>query len=168
MEPGGFRDAVRAQRFLLPELLVAAAILAAGFAGILPFSATPFLVIVGVVSLWLRGQGPRAVGLAFRSDWVRTVSVGIGAGIVYQGFSLYIAEPAIARLTGKLPDVSLFAPLAGNRKSTRLNSSHLVISYAVFCLKKKKKVLHTHFAIPVQHCKPLLLRNVSMVSRRHV
>src|SRR2546426_2928613 len=29
-----------------------------------------------------------------------------------------------------------------DRKSTRLNSSHLVISYAVFCLKKKKKT-HT-------------------------
>src|SRR3989454_10017518 len=29
--------------------------------------------------------------------------------------------------------------LEGDRKSTRLNSSHLVISYAVFCLKKKKK-----------------------------
>src|SRR5256885_9652199 len=27
----------------------------------------------------------------------------------------------------------------GDRKSTRLNSSHLVISYAVFCLKKKRK-----------------------------
>src|SRR2546426_6319134 len=27
-----------------------------------------------------------------------------------------------------------------DRKSTRLNSSHLVISYAVFCLKKKKKM----------------------------
>src|SRR5256885_13274923 len=35
-----------------------------------------------------------------------------------------------------------FAPLTladKDRKSTRLNSSHLVISYAVFCLKKKKK-----------------------------
>src|SRR5256885_11130878 len=30
-------------------------------------------------------------------------------------------------------------PRARDRKSTRLNSSHLVISYAVFCLKKKKK-----------------------------
>src|SRR5256885_10799700 len=28
----------------------------------------------------------------------------------------------------------------GDRKSTRLNSSHLVISYAVFCLKKKKLI----------------------------
>src|SRR2546426_10754133 len=30
-----------------------------------------------------------------------------------------------------------------DRKSTRLNSSHLVISYAVFCLKKKKNQQHT-------------------------
>src|ERR1022692_4446184 len=30
-------------------------------------------------------------------------------------------------------------PFCLDRKSTRLNSSHLVISYAVFCLKKKKK-----------------------------
>src|SRR2546426_3721942 len=30
-------------------------------------------------------------------------------------------------------------PRCVDRKSTRLNSSHLVISYAVFCLKKKKK-----------------------------
>src|SRR6266700_7202262 len=28
----------------------------------------------------------------------------------------------------------------GDRKSTRLNSSHVKISYAVFCLKKKKKI----------------------------
>src|SRR5256885_3511132 len=30
----------------------------------------------------------------------------------------------------------------GDRKSTRLNSSHLVISYAVFCLKKKQQFNH--------------------------
>src|SRR5256885_7615324 len=38
-----------------------------------------------------------------------------------------------------------------DRKSTRLNSSHLVISYAVFCLKKKKKhhsKLHTSCSAP--------------------
>src|SRR5256885_5062096 len=36
------------------------------------------------------------------------------------------------------------ASVAGDRKSTRLNSSHLVISYAVFCLKKKKKGQYGH------------------------
>src|SRR2546426_343551 len=34
-------------------------------------------------------------------------------------------------------------PARRDRKSTRLNSSHLVISYAVFCLKKKKKQQRT-------------------------
>src|SRR6266850_2915309 len=33
-----------------------------------------------------------------------------------------------------------------DRKSTRLNSSHLVISYAVFCLKKKKKKFYSIFS----------------------
>src|SRR2546426_12595240 len=37
-----------------------------------------------------------------------------------------------------------FGELDVDRKSTRLNSSHLVISYAVFCLKKKKKVRSHH------------------------
>src|SRR3989454_7968454 len=37
-----------------------------------------------------------------------------------------------------LPPVRHDGPAATDRKSTRLNSSHLVISYAVFCLKKKK------------------------------
>src|SRR5438067_13788836 len=31
-----------------------------------------------------------------------------------------------------------------DRKSTRLNSSHVSISYAVFCLKKKKNPIHIH------------------------
>src|SRR5256885_7921816 len=41
-----------------------------------------------------------------------------------------------------LPKLLAFA----DRKSTRLNSSHLVISYAVFCLKKKTTInLQTHY-----------------------
>src|SRR5256885_10264212 len=41
----------------------------------------------------------------------------------------------------------------GDRKSTRLNSSHLVISYAVFCLKKKNHGdPHPHADTVYQHC----------------
>src|SRR5947199_5441225 len=39
----------------------------------------------------------------------------------------------------KDPELHQHRQQAGDRKSTRLNSSHLGISYAVFCLKKKKK-----------------------------
>src|SRR3989454_4313676 len=37
------------------------------------------------------------------------------------------------------PALTMSVMARRDRKSTRLNSSHLVISYAVFCLKKKKK-----------------------------
>src|SRR5437868_12904437 len=38
-----------------------------------------------------------------------------------------------------------------DRKSTRLNSSHVSISYAVFCLKKKKQSNRTNSYIPICH-----------------
>src|SRR5947208_4423572 len=41
-------------------------------------------------------------------------------------------------------DVGAEARLAGDRKSTRLNSSHQIISYAVFCLKKKTQHKQKH------------------------
>src|SRR5438034_4890670 len=43
-----------------------------------------------------------------------------------------------ARMLARLYD-ALHEPATRDRKSTRLNSSHTVISYAVFCLKKKRK-----------------------------
>src|SRR5688500_19220801 len=63
--------------------------------------------------------------------------------------TLFRSRPALAmRLTALLPPpptptTLIRAPVrpsdqSRDRKSTRLNSSHLVISYAVFCLKKKK------------------------------
>src|SRR5258708_24981402 len=38
-------------------------------------------------------------------------------------------------------------PSTGDRKSTRLNSSHQIISYAVFCLKKKSKQTNTVYIL---------------------
>src|SRR3712207_8273976 len=42
-----------------------------------------------------------------------------------------------------LKDLSVFS--RQDRKSTRLNSSHANISYAVFCLKKKNKIVNSNF-----------------------
>src|SRR2546429_1863092 len=57
--------------------------------------------------------------------------------------------PAAASEPGRGPAV---ASLAGDRKSTRLNSSHGYISYAVFCLKKKKCYF---MELPPVHARPL-------------
>src|SRR5258708_11653394 len=40
----------------------------------------------------------------------------------------------------------------GDRKSTRLNSSHQIISYAVFCLKKKKETLIVNCRLNYSTC----------------
>src|SRR5690348_18221788 len=52
------------------------------------------------------------------------------------------ARVRAARLCGRAgPDRLPGLPAQEDRKSTRLNSSHPSISYAVFCLKKKKKLI---------------------------
>src|SRR5207248_6380150 len=59
------------------------------------------------------------------------------------------ARPHHRRLHHRDAVVALAVPdQRGDRKSTRLNSSHRTISYAVFCLKKKKKLLLT---VSVRH-----------------
>src|SRR5437899_8474111 len=63
----------------------------------------------------------------FRSP-VRVLPGGRGVYLDFADAIARLGEPAIREKYGNL-----------DRKSTRLNSSHLGISYAVFCLKKKKK-----------------------------
>src|SRR5690625_6850067 len=56
--------------------------------------------------------------------------------------------PELFNLIDGLPEESDPIPAPEDRKSTRLNSSHVAISYAVFCLKKKtNKHLKRHFYI---------------------
>src|SRR5256885_16599286 len=57
----------------------------------------------------------------FRSQGLRSTAAALAALLQHEHASLSLAQRC------------------RDRKSTRLNSSHLVISYAVFCLKKKKK-----------------------------
>src|SRR5205807_10515982 len=58
---------------------------------------------------------------------------------IHETFRLqYLKDVVFARVFDD-PTSSILSSLILDRKSTRLNSSHLVISYAVFCLKKKKK-----------------------------
>src|SRR5690242_21466040 len=67
------------------------------------------------------------------------------------GSPLYLCVSALVPY--KRVDLAVRAFAApGDRKSTRLNSSHMSISYAVFCLKKKKKKkynnIHSQIHVP--------------------
>src|SRR5687768_17993506 len=55
----------------------------------------------------------------------------------------FFALPEVLSWMQALPRMEADILDAGDRKSTRLNSSHGYISYAVFCLKKKKKESYT-------------------------
>ena len=64
-------------------------------------------------------------------DSYREGSFGLGAGKMRTIFVIVLPSAVPGILAGVI--------LSIDRKSTRLNSSHSMISYAVFCLKKKKK-----------------------------
>src|SRR3712207_7226073 len=71
----------------------------------------------------------------FRSG-VRQLVHGRAAGRVARGEEARVLAAEAQVVRGEKPAV----PEPEDRKSTRLNSSHANISYAVFCLKKKKKM----------------------------
>src|SRR5438309_5051847 len=70
--------------------------------------------------------------------------VGAGAKAGTSARDVAAQSDVLITMRPNSPDVELVALgrdgiIEGDRKSTRLNSSHSSISYAVFCLKKKKK-----------------------------
>src|SRR2546426_8010434 len=73
------------------------------------------------------------------------LQVALDAGQVEESLERHAVErrarpgPSLQVADDQFVDQVLVERQIGDRKSTRLNSSHLVISYAVFCLKKKKK-----------------------------
>src|SRR2546426_3506308 len=91
------------------------------------------------------------LGIAYRSGVAVSYSPCLVRLLVrcgplpHQTVSLVLASavPERARLSREIQseacDGAQTETAEADRKSTRLNSSHLVISYAVFCLKKKKK-----------------------------
>src|SRR2546422_11418066 len=73
----------------------------------------------------------------------RSIAAGAAFGLLLVAFALsklYLLSVGLLALTGGTMIVNnALANTTIDRKSTRLNSSHGYISYAVFCLKKKNK-----------------------------
>src|SRR2546426_7652416 len=80
--------------------------------------------VAGLIAAWLAASLMKDGGYGLVWDIVLALP---GSALAYW----------IVQTLGTSPDGGMVAPIV-DRKSTRLNSSHLVISYAVFCLKKKK------------------------------
>ena len=97
------------------ELLAAVAlVLGANVFDVVPVSGTPWLVLLGWLSLRMRGLGWRSVGLRRPTNWLLTIAVALVAGAALQVISEFVTEPLIERLTGESADLSDFRSLVGN------------------------------------------------------
>jgi membrane protease YdiL (CAAX protease family) len=98
------------------EFAIVALIFVADAKHIVPISKTPFLLLLGWISLRVRGLRWRDVGLARNRSWPRTLVLGLGTGLLMEAFELFVSQPLLARLTGKQPDFSDLQSIHGNIK----------------------------------------------------
>jgi uncharacterized protein len=95
------------QRWLIwVEVLVVAALFYGDYKHVVPVSKTPFLLVLAWVSLRLRKRRWKDVGLRFSASWRKTLVVGVSAGIAMELLELFVTQPLLARLLGKMPDLS--------------------------------------------------------------
>lgn len=99
------------------ELLLAVLILVGhNIFDIVPVSETPFIFLLGWISLRLRGLGWSAVGLIKPVSWRRTILIAVLSAIGLQLLSTFVTEPLITLVTHLPTDLSQFKPLVGNLK----------------------------------------------------
>src|SRR5271165_4040830 len=88
------------------EFLIVVALFVADFKHHVYFSKTPFLFLLGWISLRWRGLGWRDVGLARPASWQRTIVIGVVCGVGMELLELFVTQPLLVKLTGKMPDLS--------------------------------------------------------------
>ena len=102
------------------ELVVVVLIFIADARHLIPVSKTPFLLLLGWISLRLRGLRWRQVGLTRYRTWKVTLAWGVAAGLLLEAFQLFVSQPLLVHWLGKKPDLELFRALTGNLKLTLL------------------------------------------------
>lgn len=112
---GGWRQR---KWLIFVELIIVASIFVADARKLIPLSKTPFLLVFGWISLWLRKIRWRDIGLSRYRSWGATLGFGVGAGLVLEAFQLFISQPLLVRVLRKQPDLELFRALHGNLKWT--------------------------------------------------
>jgi uncharacterized protein len=107
----------RGSRWLfIVEVAVVAAIFCLDWRHLLPLSKTPFLFALGWISLRLRGQGWKDVGLRPARPLGKFLFIGIAVGVGMEALELFATQPVLTSVLGKGPDLSLLNSLIGNVK----------------------------------------------------
>ena len=103
---------------VIAELVVVILIFVADARHLIPLSKTPFLLLLGWISLRARKIGWAQVGLSRYRNWKLTLCLGVAAGLLLEGFQLFVSQPLLVRWLHKQPDLETFRALNGNLKWT--------------------------------------------------
>ena len=110
-----WRRRLRTNRwFIVLEMALVACVFVADAYHRVYLSKTPYLIALGWISLTLRGQRWREVGLSIPANWRRLLWVGLLAGGAMELLEIFATQPLLVALTGKYPDLSALRELVGS------------------------------------------------------
>ncbi len=101
---------------LVVEILVVATVFHLDYIGLLPFSKTPFLFLLGWISIRWRGLKWKDVGLTVNQPLLKLLAIGLAAGVGMEALELFATQPLLTRLLNKGPDLHELQQLVGNTK----------------------------------------------------
>ena len=78
------------------------------------FSKTPYLLVLGWISLRIRGVSCKSIGFTRPTNWWRAIAFGVAAGIVMECLELFATQPLLMHLLHEPPDLSFLSGLRGS------------------------------------------------------
>jgi membrane protease YdiL (CAAX protease family) len=105
---------MRAKLLFAIELLVIATVFHLDYLGLLPVSKTPYLFLLGWISIRLRGLRWKDVGLTVNQPLLKLLAIGLAVGIVMEALELFATQPLLTRLLHQGPDLHQLQRLVGN------------------------------------------------------
>lgn len=100
----------------LVELAIVALVFVADSHHLIYVSKTPYLLLLGWISLRLRKLRWKDAGFSRNRSWAVILALGVGGGVVLEILQFFVTQPFLTRLTGKSPDLADFRILTGNIK----------------------------------------------------
>ena len=105
---------MRSKLLFVVEVVIIAGVFYLDYVGILPVSKTPYLFLLGWISLRIRGLRWRDVGLNLNQPFLKLLLIGLVVGIGMEALELLATQPLLTKLLNKGPDLHELQRLIGN------------------------------------------------------
>jgi membrane protease YdiL (CAAX protease family) len=117
---------VRSKLLFFVELFVVAALFYLDYVGVLPISKTPYLFLLGWLSLRIRSLRWKHVGFNLNQSILKLFVIGLMVGMAMEALELFATQPLLTKLLNKGPDLDELHPLIGN---TQLLTIGIVLAW---------------------------------------